>query len=264
MVVFCRHAVDDASPAARFGLLAICLAASGLLHGLALLVPWSTLGPFGLFGPAAERRAGASSRPIVKRERARLQIDFSVPRIPLAAGPPKEVVARPALVLPRSIPQIVAKPPPEPEPLPDSPVAEVPPDGADAVPAEPEGRSVPLPQYFPAEKLTRQPELAEEIDDKLDESFEAGFRGRVIIRLFLDETGKANKVQVMESSLPLEIEGLAVKTFYVARYRPGEIDGQPVMSEMTVSIDLSTVFEAPLPASPVGKIPEGGAGTAKP
>ena len=123
------------------------------------------------------------------------------------------------------------------------PVTEKLPGVEETAPGEPEARAVPLPQYFPAEKLTRQPELAEEMDSSLRESLEAGFRGHVVIRLFLDETGKANKVRVMESSLPIEIEGLVVKSFFLARYRPGEIDGQPVMSEMTVAVDLSTAFE---------------------
>lgn len=265
MAGFCRHAVDDASPAARFCLLAICLAVSGLLHGLVLLVPWSTLGGFSLLGPAAQRRPGHPSRPIVEGKPARLQIDFAVARLPVAADPPKEQVVRPAAALPRPLPQIAAEPAPERAPSPDPAVAHAPPGVAEeAAPAEPEGRTVPLPQYFPAEKLTRQPELAEEIDHTLSESLEPGFRGRVVIRLFLDETGKPNKVRVMESSLPLEIEGLVVTTFFRARYRPGEIDGQPVMSEMTVAVDLSTVFELPLPASPPGGKPDDKSRTGRP
>ena len=111
---------------------------------------------------------------------------------------------------------------------------------------------MPLPQYFPAEKLTRQPELAEAIDDKLNESFEGGFRGHAVIRLFLDETGKVGKGRVLESTLPIDIEGLVVRSFFKARYRPGEIDGVPVMSEMTVSADLTTTIELPAPpAAPV-------------
>lgn len=252
MAVSCRHAVDDDSPTARFCLLAICLAASSLLHGLVLLVPWSTLGPFNLLGPAAERRPGSAARAGTDRMQARLQIDFSVPRDPVVAGPPKIEVVRPEVVLPQSIPQIVKNPPAEPEPLP-SPVTETPlPVVEETAPGESETRAVPLPQYFPAEKLTRQPQLDEAMDSSLRESLEAGFRGYVVIRLFLDETGKANKVRILESSLPIEIEGLVVKSFFLARYRPGEIDGQPVMSEMTVAVDLSTALE-PLPAREPGR-----------
>ncbi|MBK7665593.1 MAG: energy transducer TonB [Sterolibacteriaceae bacterium] len=262
MAGFCRHAVDDDSPAAKFCTLALCLVASGLLHGLVLVVPWSTLGPFSMSGPAAERRAGPASRSIVDRTPTRLRVDLAVPRLPLVVEPPKDEVARPALALPRSIPEIAPKSAPEPEPqLPAVPAR---PEPDEAVPGDAEGRTLPLPQYFPAEKLTRQPELADEMGDSLQESLEAGFRGNVVIRLFIDQTGKADKVQVMESSLPIQIEGLVVKSFFHARYSPGEIDGQPVMSEMTVAVDLSAGPELFQPANPLDGTVGTKAGAGKP
>lgn len=252
MVAFCRHAVDDASPAARFCLLAICLVASGLLHGLALVVPWSTFGPFSLMGSAEERRPGAASRHDAPRKPAVLRIDLAAPRVARLERVPKEEIPRPAVAMPRPTPKIASRPPSEPDPSPDFPETELTPIVPEVAPAESEGRAVPLPQYFPAEKLTRQPELAEAIDDKLNESFEAEFRGHAVIRLFLDESGKVDKVSVLESTLPINVEGILVTLFFKARYRPGEIDGLPVMSEMTVSADLTTTIELPAPpATPV-------------
>lgn len=252
MVAFCRHAVDDASPAARFCLLAICLVVSGVLHALAFVLPWSTFGPFSLMGPVDGRRPGAASRHDARRKPAVLRIDIASPRVARPERLAKEEIPRPAAAMPRSTPKIFSKPASEPERLPDLPETALTPDVSQVAPAEAEGRAVPLPQYVPAEKLTRQPELAEAIDDKLNESFEAGFRGHAVIRLFLDENGKVDKVSVLESTLPIDIEGLVVKSFFKARYRPGEIDGVPVMSEMTVSADLSTTIELPAPpAAPV-------------
>lgn len=264
MAGFCRHAVDDDSPAAKYCTLALCLAASGLLHGLVLVVPWSTLGPFSMSGPAAEGRAGAASRSIVDRTPTRLRVDLSVPRLPVDVELPTREVVRPALALPKTIPEVAPMSAPEPEPSPQLPAAPVPPLPDEAVPGGPEGRTMPLPQYFPAEKLTRQPEVADELDDSLHEPLEAGFRGHLVIRLFIDQTGKADKVQVMESSLPIQIEGLVVKSFFLARYRPGEIDGQPVMSEMTVAVDLSAGPEILQPASPADSPVGTKAGTRKP
>lgn len=249
MVAICRHAVDDVSPAARFCLLAICLVASGVLHGLALALPWSTFGPFSLMGPGDGRRPGVASRHDARRKPAVLRIDFASPKVARPERLAKEEIPRSAVAMPRPIPKNFSKPPSEPERLPDLPETALTPDVSQVAPAETEGRAVPLPQYFPAEKLTRQPELAEAIDDKLNESFEAGFRGHAVIRLFLDETGKVDKVSVLESTLPIDIEGLVVRSFFKARYRPGEIDGVPVMSEMTVSADLTTTIELPAPPS---------------
>jgi hypothetical protein len=233
-------------------LLAICLVASGVLHGLALALPWSTFGPFSLTGPADGRRAGTASRHDAQRKPPVMRIDLAAHRVARPEHSQKEEIPRPAVVVPQPNPTVVSKPPSEPDRLPDVPETELPPNVSQVAPAEAEGRAVPLPQYFPAEKLTRQPELSEAIDDKLNESFEAGFRGHAVIRLFLDESGKVDKVSVLESTLPIDVEGIVVTLFFKARYRPGEIDGVPVMSEMTVSTDLTTTIEFPAPpAAPV-------------
>jgi hypothetical protein len=42
----------------------------------------------------------------------------------------------------------------------------------------------------------------------------------------------------MRSTLPRELEGQVVLQFYRARYRPGEIDGVPVNSELLLTVDL--------------------------
>jgi hypothetical protein len=249
VVAFFRHAVDDASPAARFCLLAICLVVSGVLHAVAIVLPWSTFGPFTLMGPADGRRPGVASRHGRRRIPAVLRIDFASPRVARPERLAKEENPRPAIAMPRSIPKIFTKPHSEPERLSGLPETALTPDVSQVAPAETEGRAVPLPQYFPAEKLTRQPELAEAIDDMLNESLEAGFRGHAGLRLFLDENGKVDKGGVLVSTLPIDIEGLIVRSVFKARYRPGEIDGVPVMSEMTVSADLTTAIELPAPSS---------------
>lgn len=203
-------------------------------------------------GSAEERRPGAASRHDAPRKPAVLRIDLAAPRVARLERPPKDEMPRPAVAMPQPTPKIASTPPSEPDPSPNFPETELTPIVPEVAPAESERRAVPLPQYFPAEKLTRQPELVEAIDDKLNESLEAGFRGHAVIRLFLDENGKVDKVRVLESTLPIDVEGILVTLFYKARYRPGEIDGLPVMSEMTVSADLTTTIEMPAPsATPV-------------
>lgn len=101
-------------------------------------------------------------------------------------------------------------------------------------------RSAPLPKYFRADEMTRQPELIDSLDETLREPLEAGFRGHLMLRLFLNQSGKVDSVRVIESTMPPEVEGLVVKAFYLARYRPGEIQERAVMSEMTVEVGVST------------------------
>lgn len=78
------------------------------------------------------------------------------------------------------------------------------------------------------------------LDDALREPLEVGFRGRLLLKLFLNEKGKVDSVRVVESTMPIGIEGLVVKAFYFARYRPGEIEDHAVMSEMTVEVGVSS------------------------
>lgn len=122
-------------------------------------------------------------------------------------------------------------------------------------PAE-EARVLPLPRYFAAQELTRQPELVGSIEEALREPLEAGFRGRLVLKLFLDVGGKVDSVRVMESTMPVAIEGQVVKAFYFARYRPGEIEDRAVMSEMTVEVGVSA-SDAQVSSPPAGKAGSG-------
>lgn len=47
------------------------------------------------------------------------------------------------------------------------------------------------------------------------------------------------QVHVISSTLPHEVEGRIVLSFYRATYRPGELEGRPVNSEMTLLVNVS-------------------------
>lgn len=62
--------------------------------------------------------------------------------------------------------------------------------------------------------------------------------GSLLLRLSIDRHGVVNAVSVLRSTLPHELEGKIVLQFYRAHYRPGEIDGVPVNSELLLAVDL--------------------------
>jgi hypothetical protein len=95
----------------------------------------------------------------------------------------------------------------------------------------------PAPFYHSPHALTRPPELVEDVpaEIELPESQEPG---QVLLRLSIDRYGVVNGVQVLRSSLTRELEGQVVLQFYRARYRPGEIDGLPVNSELLLVVNL--------------------------
>jgi hypothetical protein len=81
-----------------------------------------------------------------------------------------------------------------------------------------------------------------------------------VFRLSIDRFGKVKLIQRLRSSLPREIEGRLALQLYRAEYRPGEIDGIAVDSEMTVDLKvdssgwltdkLPVLRPDPLPAKP--------------
>jgi len=131
---------------------------------------------------------------------------------------------------------------PEPEeaetplpPAPPLPAAVAKPSPSDASPPPP--TVLPEPFYHSSHALTRPPELVEEApaEIELPESQEPG---QLLLRLAIDRYGVVNGVSVLRSSLARELEGQVVLQFYRARYRPGEIDGVPVNSELLLVVNL--------------------------
>lgn len=249
MADFSRRAADGGVEPVKYGRLAACLAASSLIHALVFGVDWSSVGPLRILGVA-----GRSANLRDNRRIDALIVAAVRPPVEVAPAPPNEPAA--PLAPPASKPAPVHVPEHAAAPAATQPPAPVSAQPAGDVPGpvdEP-APSLPVPEYFPAEALSRQPELIGNIDETLREPLDAGIRGRVLIRLYLSQSGKPERVKVLESTLPIEIEGLIVHAFFTASYRPGEIDGQPVMSEMTVEVDLSPTAELyvpkPSPAAP--------------
>nr|WP_314623209.1 hypothetical protein [uncultured Noviherbaspirillum sp.] len=95
----------------------------------------------------------------------------------------------------------------------------------------------PLPVYHPSDALTRPPELVENAPEEIELPESQG-AGHVLLRLAIDRHGVVNAVNVLRSTLARQLEGQVVLQFYRARYRPGEIDGVPVNSELLLTVDL--------------------------
>lgn len=93
------------------------------------------------------------------------------------------------------------------------------------------------PFYHSQHALTRYAELVDDAqeDIPMNDMQEAG---NLLLRLAIDRHGVVNAVSVLRSTLPHELEGRIVLQFYHSRYRPGEIDGMPVNSELLLTVDL--------------------------
>jgi protein TonB len=71
---------------------------------------------------------------------------------------------------------------------------------------------------------------------------EAGFQpGRVVLRLFIDESGQVDRVDVLQANPTGLFENAARTAFAAARFSPGRIAGIAVKSQMTVEVEFTPI-----------------------
>lgn len=99
----------------------------------------------------------------------------------------------------------------------------------------------PTAQYKHASELDARPAALGEIQPVPPPGSE-GQGGRVVARILINESGKADRVQIEASEPPGLFDASVVTAFGAARYRPGVKAGVPVKSQMRVEVRF-----APLP-----------------
>lgn len=92
--------------------------------------------------------------------------------------------------------------------------------------------------YHSARELTRMPEMTGQPPEAIETG--QGISGEVTFRLSINRMGIVTRIQRIQSSLPRDIEGKLAMQLYRNEYRPGEIDGVAVDSEMTVNLKLDS------------------------
>lgn len=92
--------------------------------------------------------------------------------------------------------------------------------------------------YFPRAQLTVEPRLQDEPALDLPDSVAGGAprAGKLVLRVFVGFGGAVDRVEISQSSLPTEYEEAAVAAFAAVRFRPGELEGVPVSSELRFEI----------------------------
>ncbi|MDP2808828.1 MAG: hypothetical protein Q8O34_01625 [Rhodocyclaceae bacterium] len=94
---------------------------------------------------------------------------------------------------------------------------------------------MPVPVYFDAGELTRRATILEDVthSDKLQAS---PGTGKVILVLFISETGRVDRVEVESSRLTDAFQSVISGQFLSARFAPAERDGIPVKSRMRIEV----------------------------
>jgi hypothetical protein len=103
--------------------------------------------------------------------------------------------------------------------------------------------------YLPRAALSRPARALDPIEIAYPEGSPVGDY-RAVLLLFVDETGKVQRVRPREPGLPLGLEDAARSAFMAARFAPGEVDGRLVRSILAVEVTFNAL---PQPASAVSR-----------
>ncbi len=99
-------------------------------------------------------------------------------------------------------------------------------------------------RYYLANELDVRPQIRTRVNpDYPRTAAEQGIAAILVIRIFIDETGRVEKVAVPEDG-PSSLFAVAIKAaFMKASYTPGIKDGKPVKSLVLIEVNFETADE---------------------
>lgn len=106
-------------------------------------------------------------------------------------------------------------------------------------PAREGGSATPLPTYYTAKALSRMPEAVGRFDVQAPAGGDQGVTGKISLRLWIDESGRLERLKVLDSELPQAYEDAAVDAFKRLQFTPGEINDVPVRASLDVVIEYA-------------------------
>jgi len=109
------------------------------------------------------------------------------------------------------------------------------------------------PTYYRTDQLTKPPRPASQPKLDVPRTVARSVSGRVTLKLWIDERGKVESVEVESSNLPKTVSGMAAEAFGKLRFVPGELDGRRVRALMR--IEVAYVNGKPPQADSDGKRP---------
>ncbi|MDD2883853.1 MAG: hypothetical protein PHT48_02270 [Dechloromonas sp.] len=131
--------------------------------------------------------------------------------------------ALPGLSLPRSqIPPAANQPDPE--------------LGTSTTTPLPQERVVHGPVFQPPGRLTRKPEAQADFDQQILNDLPETLTGSITVTLWLDSNGTVLRATHEGGSLPPDIGQIVAQGFIAMPFSPGEIEGQPVATWLTLEV----------------------------
>lgn len=123
--------------------------------------------------------------------------------------------------------------------------------GVEPPPPEDPGASgsglLPVPgfAYYTTDQLTKRPQPLARAELDPPELAPILGSGKIVLRLWIDDRGKAAKVEVISSSLPGTFTRATVAGFEKLRFTPGERDGRAVGTVITIEVNYDDARKPP-------------------
>jgi outer membrane biosynthesis protein TonB len=92
------------------------------------------------------------------------------------------------------------------------------------------------PTYYAAEQLTKHPKATSDVELDAPEIRSIAASGTLILKLWINEVGAVDSVDIEKSEVPPPVSDSAIAAFKRLLFTPGEIDGRRVASMMRIEI----------------------------
>lgn len=103
-------------------------------------------------------------------------------------------------------------------------------------------------RYFKPAELDQHPAIIRDIPDNPTELLQYPQGGEILLRLWIDETGKVVNVDTLASNLPQAFIDSARASFLQASFSPGRKYGNAVASVMDIAMSYAPMALRPTPA----------------
>lgn len=90
--------------------------------------------------------------------------------------------------------------------------------------------------FYTSERLTKRPEPTSRPELDVPKTVARAVRGKVELKVWIDERGNVVSVEVVQSNVPLAVSAVAAHAFRRLRYEPGEINGRAVPAQILVEV----------------------------
>jgi len=107
------------------------------------------------------------------------------------------------------------------------------------------------PTYYTTDQLTKPPRPISQPKLDVPRSIARRVSGKVILKLWINEAGNVDSVEVESSNLPPAVSGTASAALEKLRFAPGEIDGRRVRTMMRIELTYID-GRRPQPDAPAG------------